>query len=184
MRDSRSRRSEWSRQQVSLMVRVPVPVCQPATTAAMMIRSQAGALVWKSWAISSCYSTCGQKHSVQFALSAPSGSSGCWKKYVSLVIQRKARLYFDVAVFNRGPRRPWLRVPVARTSHKNFETVSCNAPVIRDVHGWGGVTRRHLLRWHLVTLLSKNGHDLTTEHWFNDYMPGIGWHDCPNSLNW
>ena len=121
------------------MVPVLGPVWQHAAAVAMM-RSQFGASVWMSWAISNCcylnvLGSCGQRQGVQSTSSAPAWS---WMLQENSFISRygEGNDMFYVIVFNRCPRSPWVRLLLSQTRHRTFEMAPCDTSLILDISHW------------------------------------------------
>ena len=63
---------------------------------------------------------CGQWQGIQFAWSSSSLFWTAERKLFRLKMRRRARYSFDVIVFNRCPRSPWVRLLLSRTQRRTF----------------------------------------------------------------
>ena len=64
--------------------------------------------------------SCGQQQGVQFAWSAPSWFWTTERKLFPLEMRTRTWPSFDVIVFNRCPRSPWVRLLLSRTQRRTF----------------------------------------------------------------
>ena len=91
--------------------------------------------------------------------------AGCCKETLSSHDTEKGKSSFDMIVFNRCPRSPWIRLVLSQTP-QDF---------------WDG-TLWHSLNSRYIPLRKAKPWELNNI--FNDYKLDIGWRDCHFRFRW
>ena len=73
------------------------------------------------------------------------------RKLFHLMKRRSAQSSFDVIIFNRCPRSPWIRLLLSGTWHATFLIAPCDTPVILHFSLWESPRPGNLTMFSIIT---------------------------------